>query len=242
MSTASTPIYNGIWRILADWFCVPRHAPSLPVHENEKITSRRPAPGFRNYLYFTSIVIFAVVAIPLTIVWGIMTSQEPVIGLIALPFLLLGMLAIAAITWLAIRLRYDTTWYVFSDRSMRLRRGIWLIRETTITFENIQNVSTRQGPVQRFFGIADVVVDTAGGGGNAHQASTQGHTGLIEGIENASELRDAIREKIGKNRTSGLGDEPDLQSSANDATTAAHSFTLQHVAVLREIDNLLRQQ
>ena len=38
------------------------------------------------------------------------------------------------------------------------------MHETTISFENVQNVEVRQGPLQRYFGIADVVVQTAGGG------------------------------------------------------------------------------
>ena len=68
------------------------------------------------------------------------------------------------IAYVAIHLRYDTTWYVLTDRSLRIRRGIWIIHETTISFENVQNVEVRQGPLQRYFGIADVIVQTAGGG------------------------------------------------------------------------------
>ena len=65
---------------------------------------------------------------------------------------------------IAIHLRYDTTWYVLSDRSMRIRCGILNIYETTITYENIQNVSIHQGPLQRYDGFSDVHVETAGGG------------------------------------------------------------------------------
>jgi uncharacterized membrane protein YdbT with pleckstrin-like domain len=49
---------------------------------------------------------------------------------------------IARFAYIAIHLRYDTTWYVHGDRSLRIRRGIWVIHETTLTFENIQNVKT----------------------------------------------------------------------------------------------------
>ena len=58
--------------------------------------------------------------------------------------------------YVGIHLRYDTTWYVLTDRSLRIRRGILTIHETTISFENVQNVEVRQGPLQRYFGIADV--------------------------------------------------------------------------------------
>ena len=72
------------------------------------------------------------------------------------------------LAYIAIHLRYDTMWYVMTDRSLRCRRGIWVIFEHTITFENVQNVHVRRGPVQYFFGISTVVVETAGaaeGGG-----------------------------------------------------------------------------
>ena len=75
----------------------------------------------------------------------------------------------------AMHLRYDTTWYVLTNRSLRIRRGIWMIHETTITYENVQNVSVNQGPLQRIFGIADVLVQTAGGGGECAAAAPQRH-------------------------------------------------------------------
>ena len=75
----------------------------------------------------------------------------------------------------ALHLRFDTTWYVMTERSLRIRRGIWVIREMTITFENVQNVKVQQGPLQRFFGISSLVVETAGGGsaepGKGHAAN-----------------------------------------------------------------------
>jgi uncharacterized membrane protein YdbT with pleckstrin-like domain len=79
------------------------------------------------------------------------------------------------IAYVGLHLRYDTTWYVFTDRSLRIRRGIWVIHETTITFENVQNVAVAQGPVQRYFGIADVIVQTAGGGASKKAAMAARH-------------------------------------------------------------------
>ena len=59
----------------------------------------------------------------------------------------------------------------------RIRRGIWIIHETTITFENVQNVVVQQGPLQRWYGIANVLIETAGGGGSQQQA---GQGGIID--------------------------------------------------------------
>ena len=103
---------------------------------------------------------------------------------LALPFLALMFLP-DIFAYVGIHLRYDTTWYVLTDRSLRIRRGIMTIHETTISFENVQNVEVTQGPLQRYFGIADVLVTTAGGGVASHgkgQTSSLGaHKGILQG-------------------------------------------------------------
>tara|TARA_A100001391_G_scaffold198812_1_gene180890 strand:+ start:663 stop:1409 length:747 start_codon:yes stop_codon:yes gene_type:complete len=228
-------VYEGIWRILASWFRVPRQPPELPQQANETIASRRPAPGFLRYLRFGFAILMAILCLVTAVGWLAVTIASPALGLIVLLPVVLLMAGWLAIGWVAIRLRYDTTWYVFSDRSMRLRRGIWLIREITITFENIQNVQTRQGPLQRFFGIADVIVETAGGGASPQGGPSTGHQGLIEGISDAAELRDAIREKIAASRTTGLGDEHEPRDQQRE-----RRWSPQQIAVLQEIDLLLR--
>jgi uncharacterized membrane protein YdbT with pleckstrin-like domain len=126
----------------------------------------------------------------------------------------------------AIHLRYDTTWYVLTERSMRLRRGIWMTSEVTITFENVQNVRVRSGPVQRHFGIADVVVETAGGGKRDEYGRTTLSHGVIEGVANAEEIRDLVMSRVRASRTTGLGDERE---------PARAGWSSAHVAALREI-------
>lgn len=230
-------VYEGIWRVMADWFRVPRAPPVLPAHSGEVIESRKPAASFLSYLRLMLAAKVAALVIGDLVLGIVLTVNHPVVGGVLTPLTLLGIVAVALVGLVAVRLRYDTTWYVFSDRSMRLRRGIWLIRETTITFENIQNVQTRQGPVQRFFGIADVIVETAGGGASHQQdTSTNGHHGLIEGIENAAELRDKIRRHIAAQSTGGLGDE----DTPEPAGTAPAGFHPQHAAVLRDIEAVLK--
>jgi membrane protein YdbS with pleckstrin-like domain len=117
---------------------------------------------------------------------------------------------------------------------MRIRRGIWQIHETTITFENIQNVTVNSGPLERFFGIANVIVDTAGGG--MHGKDGEGkkaadfHQGVIEGIDNAEEIRNLILNRVRRSRSAGLGDE-----------SAGHglAWSPEHIAALREIRDAL---
>ncbi|MDH3283893.1 MAG: PH domain-containing protein, partial [Acidobacteriota bacterium] len=67
-------------------------------------------------------------------------------------------------TYTMIRLDYELRWYIVTDRSLRIRYGVARIREMTMTFANIQNLSIEEGPLQRLLGIADLRVRSAGGG------------------------------------------------------------------------------
>ncbi len=121
-------------------------------------------------------------------------------------------------TGMLVRLEYELRWYIVTDRSLRIRSGIWRVREATMSFANLQQVELSEGPVQRLLGIADVRVTSAGGGGGgekerqSHEDSL--HTGRFHGVTNAPEIRDLILDRLREFRESGLGDPDD--------TTRAH--------------------
>jgi uncharacterized membrane protein YdbT with pleckstrin-like domain len=101
----------------------------------------------------------------------------------------------AAFSWTMLHLDYRTRWYILTDRSLRIREGIFQVREMTISLTNIQNISLRQGPLQRLVGIADVEVRTAGGGSSDHPAKKETasmHIGRLRGIDDAEAVRDSI--------------------------------------------------
>jgi membrane protein YdbS with pleckstrin-like domain len=235
---ASRWIYQGLWAVLVRWFCVPDKPPSLPVAAGDACESFQPADGFLRYLKFKFWIGLTLLDGVILVIWIVIAIASPLAGAItALPAFVIAVLP-DIIAYLAIHLRYDTTWYVMTGRSLRIRRGIWIIHETTITFENVQNVEVHQGPLQRWFGIADVLVTTAGGGpehaaqGQANTSMTA-HHGLIEGISHAAQVRDLILARLRKSHTAGLGDE-------HEPHHAASGWTPEHVAALREIRDLTR--
>jgi membrane protein YdbS with pleckstrin-like domain len=120
-----------------------------------------------------------------------------------------GMLAYLAqlpLTYAVRRLDYEMRWYMVTDRSLRLRHGVWKISESTMSFANIQQVVVAQGPIQRLLGLADVKVKSAGGGGDGHQQGEDMHSGLFHSVTNAAEIRDLILERLRRFREAGLGD------------------------------------
>ncbi len=112
-------------------------------------------------------------------------------------------------TFLMVYLDYQLRWYIVTDRSLRIREGLIKVAERTLSFANIQNLSVRQGPLQRFFGIADLEVRSAGGGSpkpGQDKTHEDLHVGKFRGVDNAEEIRDAILVRVRQLKDSGLGD------------------------------------
>jgi uncharacterized membrane protein YdbT with pleckstrin-like domain len=126
-----------------------------------------------------------------------------------------------------LRLDFEMRWYILSDRSLRIREGTLSVHEQTMAFANIQNLSVRQNPLQRLFGISTVVVRAAGGGSGTSQkgphgaASSGSHEATFEGVDNAEQIRTAIRERIRLHRDAGLGDPDDTSRERRPAAPAA---------------------
>jgi putative membrane protein len=68
-------------------------------------------------------------------------------------------------------LSWRATTYEVSGGAFRLRQGVLQKNERTIPLEHVQSVDTVQGIIQRFFGIVEVRVETAGGGASEPDAS-----------------------------------------------------------------------
>ena len=127
---------------------------------------------------------------------------------------------------LLVKFDFELRWYIVTDRSLRIRSGVWEVREMTMTFANIQQLSVHQGPLQRVLGISDLRVQTAGGGaggeesGQKQGASHQMHLGCFRGVDHAEEIRDLIKERMKRLRDTGLGD-PDESMSPSDEEPAS---------------------
>ena len=99
----------------------------------------------------------------------------------------LGLLGLLHISWSFIGYRY---WgYCVRDTDFLLRRGVWWRHISAIPFARIQHVDTDSGPLERSFGLANLVVHTAG----AHEGSLK-VPGLPE--DEAERLRDLLS-KVG---------------------------------------------
>lgn len=115
------------------------------------------------------------------------------------------------VTFALVRLEFEQHWYIVTDRSLRIRNGLVALQESTMSFANLQQVEVKQGPLQRWLGLADLHVRSAGGGSDHAEAHTGDslHRGVFHCVENASEIRDLILERLRVFRQTGLGDPDD---------------------------------
>jgi membrane protein YdbS with pleckstrin-like domain len=204
------------------------HDPSPPPGDEASTRIFRAAPNYYRYLLClwalkSAIAVFVVVVavvVPMAVgtfslakggrIWAALLSLIPLLVL-AVDVLL------CVVNLVIVRLDYEKRWYVVTDRSLRIREGVVRVREMTVNFANIQNITISQGPVQRVLAIADVRVDTAGGGGRhaeTHRATENLHTAWFRGVNNASEIRELIQQRLRLLKDSGLGDHEEMSASA----------------------------
>jgi len=144
------------------------------------------------------------------------------------------------VTYALRRLEYEQRWFIVTDRSLRLRSGVWQVREVTMSFANLQQITVSQGPLQRLLGLADVRVQSAGGGGGGpghghSKEADDAHLGYFRAVDNAEEIRDLITERLRRFRESGLGDPEEARTGAGTADGSGSHASAASCAAAREL-------
>ena len=222
--------------------------PEPPPGDETRTQRFRAAPNYYKYLLVLwglktaalLVVLLTMEIGPLMAVFGPRLHEKdlPAVMLIGLPQLIILFFLVGRLfSGLLVRLDFEKRWYLVTDRSLRLREGILNLREMTITFANIQNISISQGPIQRLLGIADLRVDTAGGSTSArgeHKGKPQSlHTAFFRGVNNANAIRELIQNRLRELKDSGLGDHEEATLATPTALTNVP--TAQLLPVLREL-------
>lgn len=133
-------------------------------------------------------------------------------------------------SFLSQRLNYALCWYIVTDRSLRIRTGVLNVQELTMTFSNIQEIRITAGPLQKLLNIADLEVQSAGGGS---EKGGGGHVGRFRGVSNANAIRDLMVERLRRYRDSGLGETAPYHGRASDNAVEAARDVLAEARALR---------
>jgi putative membrane protein len=78
-------------------------------------------------------------------------------------------------------IRYLTLRYHFDDKGISMRWGFFFRREVNLTYARIQDIHLVSGLIQRWFGLANIMIQTASGNAAAEMC--------IEGLHEFADLR-----------------------------------------------------
>lgn len=120
--------------------------------------------------------------------------------------------------------RYHTMRYRFTDEGISMSWGILFRRETIVNYARIQDIHLRSNFVERWLGLARVIIQTASGNASAEMT--------LEGLKEFEAIRDFLYDRM-----RGVKD-PVAKASATHAAVAGGN---ELAAALREVARELRE-
>ena len=72
---------------------------------------------------------------------------------------------VASLGWFCHRfpeLEYRYTWYTVDDHGIQIQRGVYWRSLTNVPRSRVQHTDVRQGPIERRYGLATLIIYTAG--------------------------------------------------------------------------------
>lgn len=107
------------------------------------------------------VILAACVIVPLILIAN--AEGNRVLGIFAEACIWIALaICLFAVTVLP-KIRFERWRWGVTDGFLEIAKGIVWRRRTIIPFIRVQNTDTRQGPIMRVFGLADVTVSTAAG-------------------------------------------------------------------------------
>lgn len=85
--------------------------------------------------------------------------------------------------------RYRAWGYAEGEDELAVRRGLWMRTRTIVPFGRVQHIDVAQGPIERRYGLATLILHTAG-----TRSASVPLPGLLHA--EAEAMRDRIRAKI----------------------------------------------
>jgi membrane protein YdbS with pleckstrin-like domain len=142
-------------------------------------------PGYRGALMLQAAIFFIPILIGASVIYRFVLydfSFAPLLPLAAF------LLAFSSVVYAPRRI-YNRLGYALDEKLLRVVRG-WLFHtDTIVPFVRVQHIDVTSGPVDKIFGLASLVVHTAG---------THNSVVTLPGLApaRAREIRDAIRAEI----------------------------------------------
>ncbi|APG63776.1 hypothetical protein LPB140_10015 [Sphingorhabdus lutea] len=141
-------------------------------------------PAYVNVLRLS----FGLLALPILIGAGVLEFAELLpMGSIIIPVIFI----IASLLWRLPMRKYRRWGYDMADDRLEIERGFLFYQNSIVPFSRVQHVDVGQGPIERIFGMAHLILYTAGQH-NSHVTLP----GLTR--DQAEQMRDTARHYIRK--------------------------------------------
>jgi putative membrane protein len=131
--------------------------------------------------------------------------------------------------------RFHTLRYRFDDEGIHMKVGLLFRREINLTYARIQDIHLRSGVIQRWFGLANVEIQTASGSTGAEL--------VIEGFKEYESIRDFLYSRMRgyKARSTAAVAATTTQTSAEAHAQPSGLGSVESIELLRGIAQELRK-
>jgi uncharacterized membrane protein YdbT with pleckstrin-like domain len=184
--------------------------PTLP-EGSQTLLRLKPSELYLAYAYTRTVLstVPPLLAGPVLMLGGLMAGGPAVAVHFVRPVCLFSALLLTAlaVSLVVLRLDWELRDYLIGSRSLRVREGVFVQRELTLSYANVQNVEVTQGPLERLFGFKSLRVSTAGGSrGGPRERGAPSHEARLVGLRDAEAVRELVLGALKQQRDAGLGD------------------------------------
>ena len=142
-------------------------------------------PGYKNVLRVRLIVLWLILWIAGAVLDRVVLQETAFAGLTTFGLPILALVAVVAVP----QRIYARLGYRLSERLLQVVRGWMFHVDTVVPLVRVQHIDVTRGPIEKMFGVATLVVHTAG---------THNSIVTLPGLapERAGQIRDIIREHV----------------------------------------------
>ncbi|MCC5942605.1 MAG: PH domain-containing protein [Balneolaceae bacterium] len=143
-------------------------------------------------------------------VGGIILFIVTIFGIVLLPFwLIFGKIYIDK--------HFNSLYCELTTRALHFKKGVWFQTERTVPLDKIQDLTFKEGPILRYFGLSYLKIETAGQ--SVQGAADMSLTGIIDARkfrEMVLDQRDEITDKSPDSAQTQSADENDIIPLLNE--------------------------
>ena len=148
----------------------------------------KPEKEQRTYWFVNFWIVFLIIFIPLVVL--ALVLEYPVNLILGISAAITVIIAIPFLPW--IPAYYRQLEYTIDEDAVRGNKGVFWKKRVNVPFTKITNVDITQGPLQRYFKVGTIHIQTAGvSGAQGSPAELK-----LEGIRDLEGVKDSIMERV----------------------------------------------